>query len=135
MRIKRPGREANHSPPFDAEVKMVEVKFHSRMRLQGVVFIQLNAEIILSYFTLFHLFPPFFPSVPFPCIWTSFTKQTRPPGFGVIHSALPVLGYQRLHVNLSIYFFSYGATAPIGASAYLYETLRFTSVYLILDIR
>jgi hypothetical protein len=30
---------------------------------------------------------------------------------------------------------SFGATAPIWALAYLYETLRFTSVYYILDIR
>jgi Flp pilus assembly protein TadG len=32
-------------------------------------------------------------------------------------------------------FFSYGATAPIGASAYLNETFRFTSVFYILDSR
>jgi hypothetical protein len=32
-------------------------------------------------------------------------------------------------------FFSFGATAPIWALAYLHETLRFTSVYQILDIR
>jgi hypothetical protein len=32
-------------------------------------------------------------------------------------------------------FFSYGATAPNGALAYLHETLRFTSVFLILDRR
>jgi hypothetical protein len=31
------------------------------------------------------------------------------------------------------FFFSYGATAPNGALAYLHETLRFTSVFLILD--
>jgi hypothetical protein len=30
---------------------------------------------------------------------------------------------------------SFGAIAPIGALAYLNETLRFTSVYYILDIR
>jgi hypothetical protein len=29
----------------------------------------------------------------------------------------------------STYFFSFGATAPIWALAYLHETLRFTSVY------
>jgi hypothetical protein len=33
------------------------------------------------------------------------------------------------------FFFSYGATAPNGALAYLHETLRFTSVFLILDRR
>jgi hypothetical protein len=27
------------------------------------------------------------------------------------------------------YFFSFGATAPIGALAYLHETFRFTSVF------
>jgi hypothetical protein len=32
-------------------------------------------------------------------------------------------------------FFSFGATAPILALAYLHETLRFTSVYQILDSR
>jgi hypothetical protein len=36
---------------------------------------------------------------------------------------------------LYLYFFSYGATAPNGALAYLHETLRFTSVFLILDRR
>jgi hypothetical protein len=30
---------------------------------------------------------------------------------------------------LGKYFFSFGATAPILALAYLHETLRFTSVY------
>jgi hypothetical protein len=32
-----------------------------------------------------------------------------------------------------IFFFSYSATAPNGALAYLHETLRFTSVFLILN--
>jgi hypothetical protein len=32
-------------------------------------------------------------------------------------------------------FFSFGTTAPIWALAYLHETLRFTSVFKILDIR
>jgi hypothetical protein len=32
-------------------------------------------------------------------------------------------------------FFPYGATAPNGALAYLHDTLRFTSVFLILDRR
>jgi hypothetical protein len=32
-------------------------------------------------------------------------------------------------------FFSYGATAPNGALAFLHETFRFTSVFLILDSR
>jgi hypothetical protein len=31
------------------------------------------------------------------------------------------------------FLFSYGATAPNGALAYLHETLCFTSVFLILD--
>jgi hypothetical protein len=35
----------------------------------------------------------------------------------------------------SPYFFSFGATAPIWALAYLRETLSFASVYEILDIR
>jgi hypothetical protein len=34
-----------------------------------------------------------------------------------------------------LFFFSYGATAPNGALVYLHETLRFTSVFLILDRR
>jgi hypothetical protein len=33
------------------------------------------------------------------------------------------------------YFFSFGATAPIRALAYLHETFRFTSIYLIADSR
>jgi hypothetical protein len=33
------------------------------------------------------------------------------------------------------YFFFFGATAPIWALAYLHETLRFTSVFYILDSR
>jgi hypothetical protein len=33
------------------------------------------------------------------------------------------------------FFFAYVATAPNGALAYLHETLRFTSVFLILDRR
>jgi hypothetical protein len=32
-------------------------------------------------------------------------------------------------------FFFFGATAPIGALAYLHETFRFTSVFEILDSR
>jgi hypothetical protein len=38
-------------------------------------------------------------------------------------------------MSLLNFFFSYGATAPNGALAYLHETLRFTSVFLILDRR
>jgi hypothetical protein len=30
---------------------------------------------------------------------------------------------------MNTYFFSFGATAPIWALAYLHETLRFTSVF------
>jgi hypothetical protein len=37
--------------------------------------------------------------------------------------------------NFSFIFFLFGAAAPIWALAYLHETLHFTSVYLILDIR
>jgi hypothetical protein len=33
------------------------------------------------------------------------------------------------------FFFSFGATAPIWALAYLHETLRFTSVLSIFDSR
>jgi hypothetical protein len=33
------------------------------------------------------------------------------------------------------FFFPHGATASNGALAYLHETLRFTSVFLILDKR
>jgi hypothetical protein len=36
--VKRPGREASHSPPSSAEVKeRVELYLHSPIRLQGVV--------------------------------------------------------------------------------------------------
>jgi hypothetical protein len=41
------------------------------------------------------------------------------------------IGFRYLQHN----FFSFGATAPILALAYFYETFRFTSVYYILDIR
>jgi hypothetical protein len=37
--------------------------------------------------------------------------------------------------NCLFHFFAFGATAPIWALAYLHATLRFTSVYYILDIR
>jgi hypothetical protein len=37
--------------------------------------------------------------------------------------------------QLKYFFFSFGATAPIWALAYLHETLRFTSVLQILDSR
>jgi hypothetical protein len=36
--VKRPGREADHSPPSSAEVKeCVELDLHSPIRLHGVV--------------------------------------------------------------------------------------------------
>jgi len=36
--VKRPGREADHSPPSSAEVKeQVEINLHSPIRLHGVV--------------------------------------------------------------------------------------------------
>jgi hypothetical protein len=38
------------------------------------------------------------------------------------------LQYNKMYFS-SKYFFSFGATAPIGALAYLHETFRFTSVY------
>jgi hypothetical protein len=38
LRVKQPGREANHSPPSNAEVKVcVELYFYSPIRLRGVV--------------------------------------------------------------------------------------------------
>jgi hypothetical protein len=38
MGVKRPGREADHSPPSSAEVKeWVELYLHSPIRLHGVV--------------------------------------------------------------------------------------------------
>jgi hypothetical protein len=36
--IKRPERETDHSPPFNAEVKMAKLYLHSSIRLDGVVF-------------------------------------------------------------------------------------------------
>jgi hypothetical protein len=36
-KIKRPGREADHSPPSSAEVKMVELYLDVHIRLHGVV--------------------------------------------------------------------------------------------------
>jgi hypothetical protein len=39
--VKRPGREADHSPPSSAEVKeYVELYLHSPIRLPGVVLIR-----------------------------------------------------------------------------------------------
>jgi hypothetical protein len=43
--VKRPGREADHSPPSSAEVKGVELYLHSPIRLYGAV---------LSYLTGFN---------------------------------------------------------------------------------
>jgi hypothetical protein len=38
LRVKQPGHEADHSPPYSAEVKeCVEIYFHSPIRLNGVV--------------------------------------------------------------------------------------------------
>jgi hypothetical protein len=38
LRVKRPGREADHSPPSSADVKeYVELYIHSPIRLHGVV--------------------------------------------------------------------------------------------------
>jgi hypothetical protein len=38
LRVKRPGREADHSPPSSAEVKeYVELYVHSPISLRGVV--------------------------------------------------------------------------------------------------
>jgi hypothetical protein len=39
------------------------------------------------------------------------------------------LGDQSLYLLMDHFFFSFGATAPILALAYLHETLCFTSVY------
>jgi hypothetical protein len=36
LEVKRPGREADHSPPSSAEVECVELYFHSPIRLHGV---------------------------------------------------------------------------------------------------
>jgi hypothetical protein len=41
--------------------------------------------------------------------------------------------YPSFQGNSDDFFFSFGATAPILALAYLRETLRFTSIYWILD--
>jgi hypothetical protein len=46
-----------------------------------------------------------------------------------------MVSFHQLRINESVIFFAYGATAPNGALAYLHETLRFTSVFLILDRR
>jgi hypothetical protein len=43
--------------------------------------------------------------------------------------------FSEIGTDYSVYFFSFGATAPIWALAYLHEILRFTSVYKILGIR
>jgi hypothetical protein len=43
---------------------------------------------------------------------------------------IAILKHFEIRCNVvNIYFFSYGATAPIWALAYLHETLRFTSVF------
>jgi hypothetical protein len=38
LEIKQPGHDANHSLPFMAEVKMVELYLNSTIRLKNVVF-------------------------------------------------------------------------------------------------
>jgi hypothetical protein len=35
--LKRPGREADHSPPSSARSRMAELHLHSRIRLHGVM--------------------------------------------------------------------------------------------------
>jgi hypothetical protein len=49
--VKRPGREAHHSPPSSAEVKeWVEVYLHSPIRLHGVV-LKVQGQLYLLPFT------------------------------------------------------------------------------------
>jgi hypothetical protein len=47
---KGPGREADHSPPANAEVKKIWI--YTSIRLQGVVLNSLSTEKISPYFTL-----------------------------------------------------------------------------------
>jgi hypothetical protein len=49
MVIKRPGHEANHSPPYTIGLRMVELYLYSSIRLHGVVLNKLNPGIILPY--------------------------------------------------------------------------------------
>jgi hypothetical protein len=44
--VKRPAREADHSPPSSAEVKeYVELYFHSSIRLHGVVLSEAQGQL------------------------------------------------------------------------------------------
>jgi hypothetical protein len=47
MGVKRPGREADHSPPSSAEVKeCVEVHLHSPISLHGVVLLSSTGKTL-----------------------------------------------------------------------------------------
>jgi hypothetical protein len=49
---KRPGREADHSPPASAEVKEnVDLYIHSPIRLHDVVLNSLGTGTVLPFFT------------------------------------------------------------------------------------
>jgi hypothetical protein len=60
-----------------------------------------------------------------PCVGFELTIQTSE-----LAKTVPALdGSATVTGMRNIYFFSFGATAPIKALAYLHETLRFTLVY------
>jgi hypothetical protein len=54
-RVKRPGREADHSPQARGEVKNVDLYIHSPIRLHGVVLNSLSTGTTLPYLYL-HIF-------------------------------------------------------------------------------
>jgi hypothetical protein len=57
--VKRPGREADHSPPSSAEVKNGGTVLHSPIRLHGIVLNSVSIGTILPVpFTMLLLSPP-----------------------------------------------------------------------------
>jgi hypothetical protein len=52
QRVKRPGREADHTPPTSAEVKNVDLYIRSPIRLHGIVLNYLSTETTLPDISL-----------------------------------------------------------------------------------
>jgi hypothetical protein len=59
MRIKWPGREADHSPSPSAAVRMVELYLHSPIRLHGLVLNYLSTGTLYLYITTSMELSPF----------------------------------------------------------------------------
>jgi hypothetical protein len=70
LRVKRPGREADHSTPSSAEVKeCVELYFHSPIRLNSVVLSLKKAQVQLYLYPTFGMLGKQGCKVSIGCIW------------------------------------------------------------------